>query len=375
MKELLTNSQVAAFRLKRHHLLNKNRSNIITISQNICGLQAQVMSAAEMQLWTRNQNLNRTDIHSALWEKHTLVKTSVMRGTLHLLAADDFFIYINALKNSRTRAMKQIMSRLGVTDKEGDVATKAVIAALEDGPMCRSELTNMVLSLQSISEKAKEWFKLSWWGVVRQAIVEGLVCYGPDSGQEVSLVRVDQWLADIGEVPELKAQSIMLRRYLKAYGPATLQDFSKWSSISMPEVRVIYNEIQEDLIEAIVEGKKGLILCEDLEIISSNDLSEQKFVNLLPHFDPFLLGHTDKSHLVDSFFYKRVYRKAGWISPVVLLNGKVIGVWSYKRSGKRLLVEIELFKKASKKVLAKIEKEAASLAGFLGCSLEIKWVK
>ena len=64
-------------------------------------------------------------------------------------------------------------------------------------------------------------------------MVEGLICYGPDLGHGVTLVRVDQWLQGQVIISEQVAQQILLSRYLRAYGPAILQDFSKWSSISM----------------------------------------------------------------------------------------------------------------------------------------------
>jgi len=72
----------------------------------------------EIALWTRTHNLTHPDIHSALWKSRTLVKTSCMRGTLHILSAADFPIYINALKSSRGREMLRIMARYGVTQKE-----------------------------------------------------------------------------------------------------------------------------------------------------------------------------------------------------------------------------------------------------------------
>ncbi len=373
-KQSFSWSQVSAFRLTRHHLSDQNKKNLNTISQSTCGIQAQVMAAAEMQLWARAHKISRADIHSALWENRSLVKTSAMRGTLHVLSASDYLIYINAIKRSRTRAMQQIMSRYGVTQKKGNDVTKAVVEILDDGPMTRSELTKHVISLKMIGKNAKEWYKLSWWGVVRQAMVEGLVCYGHDQGRKVTLVRVDQWLPNLEEVSEQDAKRIFFSRYLAAYGPATLQDFAKWSGISMQEVRTIRQEMAKELVEVGFEDKEGLILLKDFDQLRKSSLDGQVLC-LLPHFDPFMLGHVDKNQLVDSKFYKRVYRKAGWISPVILLNGRVIGVWSYTRKSKRLFLGIEPFVKFSKTIFTRIEEEAASLGGFWQIEFEINFVK
>lgn len=91
-------------------------------------------------------------------------------------------------------------------------------------------------------------------------------------------------------------------------------------------------------------------------------------LRLLPGFDPYLLAHAEKDHLVDGVFYKRVYRNQGWISPVVLMNGRIIGIWSAARRGKGSAFEVELFQKASKTTRAKIEEETESLGRFLGTS-------
>lgn len=183
-EHFFTWSQVAAFRLARHHLADRNQAALTDVCRDVCGIQAQVMSAAEMALWARMHGLTRAEIHSALWKSRTLVKTSCMRGTLHLLSATDFPIYIGALRSSRVRQMLKIMTRYGVTQKEADGVMEAVVEALRAGPMTRRELTEGILSLGIFGKKARAWFEQGWWGVVRQALVEGLICYGPDRGQE-----------------------------------------------------------------------------------------------------------------------------------------------------------------------------------------------
>src|SRR2546425_2832357 len=307
-------SQVSAFRLRRHHLASKSQADLAEVARDVGGVQAQVMSAAEIALWTRDHDLTAAAIHSALWKDRTLVKTSCMRGTLHLLAAADFPIYISALKSSRTRQALRVMARSGVTQGEACEVTGAVVEALRAGPMTRRELTERVLALGLAGKKAKRWFERSWWGVVRQAIVEGLVCYGPDQGQHVTMVRVDQWLKGLpgkARVSEPEAGRILLRRYLRAYGPATLRDFSKWTGFSSPEPKAVWESLEEELSEVSVEGGEAFILRQDGDELAASRLGDET-VRLLPNFDPYLLAHADKNHLVTSRYYKRVYRQAGW---------------------------------------------------------------
>ena len=368
---MLTWSQVSAFRLTRHHFVDRGPAPLATVTRDVCGIQAQVMSAAHMALWARMHHLTRRDLHSALWKSRTLVKTSCMRGTLHLLAAPDLPLYISALRSSRIRAMRKIQARDGrVSEKEGDAVMHAVAETLHSGPMTRGDLTERILSLNILGKKAKKWFELGWWGVVRQAIVEGLICYGPDRGPEVTFVRVDQWLPKQKQLGEQQAKQLLLRRYLRAYGPATPRDFAKWTGMSMPEVRPIWESVRGELLEVSIEDSKGWLLREDCKQLSKCDLGEP-VLRLLPNFDPYMLAHVQKHHLVDRPYYKRVYRNAGWISPVVLLDGKSIGTWSLTHRGKDSYLNVQLFAKTAKIFRARIEQEAASLARFLESSLHV----
>jgi len=369
-KGSLSLAQVSAFRLRRHHLAGTSQTDLAGICQSVCGIQAQVMGAAQMALWTRKRDLTRAELHSELWERPTLVKTSCMRGTLHLLAVADFPVYIKALHAGRWRQELGIMTRYSVAVDEAGRVTRAVVEELGRGPLGRRELTERALSRSNVSKKARTFFERRWWGVVRQALVEGLVCYGPDQGKEVAMVRSDRWLPKAEDVPEEEAQRVLLRRYLSAYGPATERDFAHWAGIAMPEAKAIWSLLAGELAEVEGEGKAAWILCTDRAHLASADRTES--LRLLPSFDPYLLAHADKDHLVEPRYYKRVYRNQGWISPVVLLNGRVIGIWSHERQGNRLLLQVEMFENSSKSVRAKIEEEAAGLASFLDASPEVK---
>jgi hypothetical protein len=94
---------------------------------------------------------------------------------------------------------------------------------------------------------------------------------------------------------------------------------------------------------------------------------------LLPLFDPYLLAHAEKHHLVESLHYKRVYRNQGWISAVVLINGRIGGTWSYWSEGKKVAVEMKPFKKLQSSTRKSIELEVASLSSFFIKEVEIRY--
>src|SRR5579863_6411932 len=136
----LTNSQVAAFRMAAHHLIGTSSGDAPLICSRVCGIQAQVTSAAELQLWARNHNITRAEIRSALNQDRTLVKTSLMRQTLHLIPTDEFPLYIAAMKSSRLAGALRIMSKFGITREEADALTALIMEALSAGPLARAAI-------------------------------------------------------------------------------------------------------------------------------------------------------------------------------------------------------------------------------------------
>jgi uncharacterized protein YcaQ len=363
-------AQAAAFRLARHHLGGDDRADLVSACRAACGIQAQVTSAAYLGLWARVRDTTRARIDDALWRRRVLVKTSAMRGTLHLLTARDLAPCLRALEAGRLRAMRAIMARHGVGPGEADAVRDAVVAALGGGPRTRRELQQEVLSQGVVSRKARPWFERSWWGVVRQPMVEGLVCYGPERGAEPTLVRVERWLGPLPAVEEAEARRELLRRYLNAFGPATLRDFSQWAGLAAPEARAAWDGLAGERVAVSVDGRTASLLRRDLRALATAEPAGDA-VRLLPTFDAYLLGHSRKDHLVSAAHYGRVFRKAGWISAVVLRGGVVIGVWSQEERRGRIRLEVRPFQALSRRVRESIEGEAARLAGFLGAPIEV----
>jgi uncharacterized protein YcaQ len=372
--DILSPAQVAAFRLHRHHLDNRAQlGSLKTIVSNICGVQAQLMSAAELALWTRVKGITQEDVANALWRDRSLVKTWCMRGASHLLVATDLPIYVGGLLRCGLRREREWIGRYGISESEMDAMVKAIVEALGDGALTRKELTESVVA--RLGAKARRWVEHSWGGIVKQACLQGLVVFGPNRGLEITFVRKDQWLPQVKDLPTEEAESLLLKHYLRGYGPASLTDFAAWAGMTVGDATPIRERISREIIEVKVGDKSGLMLRKDLAISKKIDESAKQYcVRLLPSFDPFMLGHKDKGHLVKAEYYKRIYRKAGWLSPTVLINGKAEGVWSCKKKGKCLHIAIEPFHPIVKNVKELIEEEAESLANFYNASCELRFI-
>ena len=370
--------QVAAFRLRRHHLLERaTKKSLVQVVRDMCGAQAQLLSAAQLSLWARVQNLRIADVEKALRER-TLVKASCMRRTLFLVPAEDLAIFV---RGSARRAEKEIRwaRGKGVPDRVIDAAIAAALEVL-DQPLTRPEIAERVsraLGVRVSSAHGGGWGhrkKLDAVpvGHLMYPVVDllhlvgarGIVCYGLNRGTEPTFVRADVWIPDGKDIPVEQAENMLLRRYLRTYGPATAADFSLWSGITLTDARLIWSREQADIVTVDVEGWEAAILREDLKELAQARL-EYPLVRLLPYFDSFLLGHRERQHLVTVEHHPKVYRPQGWIAPVVLLDGQVAAVWEHNRQGDRLRVKVTKFVPISRRVIAGIREEAQALGRFL----------
>lgn len=369
MPAILTARTIFAFRMQRHGLDDARTGDPAQLAAQMCGAQAQLQSEATLQLWARNHQLTREAIDQALWRDRTLVKTSAMRQTLHLLPAQDYPIYISALKKSRTDALFKIMKKFGITRKQLDALNMLIVEALKNGPQTSAALLEAIRP--KISAQLKAYLERAWSiQLFRLALVEGLISYAEDARNKPTFVLTADWLPGVASVPASRAQRLLLQRYLRAYSPATPADFGKWSGMPAREVRVLWHANRDLLHEISSEFGPASVLKSDRDRLAQIP-SVGDSLRLLPRFDPFLLGHSDKSQLVPRRQIKRVYRSAGWISPVLLYEGRVAGVWSHKQKGEKVALTVEPFASLSAKMGAALDREIAALETFWNATIQL----
>src|SRR5512143_4104240 len=296
----VTWNQVAAFRLARHHLAERApKKALLSVVSDMAGAQAQLLPAAQMALWSRVRNLQIAHIEAALSERK-LVRAACMRRTLFLVPADELAIYV---RGSTRRAEKEInwARGKGVPDRVLDAAIDAALGAL-DQPLTRPEIAERVSRTLGVPMQAIHG---GGWGSRRKvaavpvgeltypvvdllhlAAARGVVCYGPNRGNEPTFVRADAWIPRWKDLSVEQAEGLLLRRYLRAFGPATTTDFALWTGMTLREAREIWRREQADLASVNVEGWTADVLRED-----HDELAHARFahtvVRLLPYFDTF----------------------------------------------------------------------------------------
>jgi hypothetical protein len=228
-------------------------------------------------------------------------------------------------------------------------------------PMTREQLAEKVAA--RVGKKAKERMMSGWGEMLKPAAFHGYLCSGPPRGQSVTFVRPDRWLRE-WKVPEATdAWREIVRRYLRAYGPATREEFARWWGMQPAPAGRVLKSLGDDLSEVEIEGQRAWANSDDLAALKKT--RPRKGLRLLPAFDVYVAGTRPRSSLVDARFEDRVFRQAGWISPVVLIDGRIGGIWKHEGDGRRLRVEVEPFGTLSTTHRKSIEDEADRLGRFL----------
>jgi uncharacterized protein YcaQ len=378
----VTWARAAAWRVRRHHLDRRAPAgSMLAVASRLCGLHAQVLSSAELTVWARVEGLDREAVQNALWTQRSLVKTWAMRGTLHLLPAAELPLWHAVLGTStRYRRPAGWKKYYGITLEELDQLTSAIRDALDGRVMTREELVREVGRITGSRIFSNNIAESSWGTVLKPAAFSGHLCFGPSVGQRVQFTRPDTWLAQAGHAgaerlePD-EAIAAVTRRYLAAYGPATPHDLARWwGGGTVAGARKWIASLGDHATAVDLAGTQAWMLREDAQAL--REMRTLRSARLLPGFDQYVVcASHHAAHLLPGNLRAHVYRPQGWISPVLLVNGRMEGTWRHEAKGGRVEVTIEPFGKVEAWVRRAAGVEAERLAQFLGGTLALAWKK
>jgi hypothetical protein len=188
--------------------------------------------------------------------------------------------------------------------------------------------------------------------------MEGVLCFGPYRGKQPTVALLDEWVpAPPRELEGDEALGELARRYLDGHGPATEGDLAWWSGLSLGEARraiaIARHDLQVDegwwsVPRAPRKGRPGQRLSR---------------VDLLPPFDEYTVAYRDRSAFLDADLAART--RNGIMSPVVLVDGRIAGVWSRARAGRGVRLRIELARSIEASHARAIDQEVERYARFV----------
>jgi Winged helix DNA-binding domain len=330
------------------------------ILRQVVGLQAQVPDAAALGMRVRSTDLRASDVNRALVDDRSIVRTWLMRGTLHLVAADDIRWLVQLLGPVFARAGATRHAQLGLDD---DLKARGVAALrrilIDAGPLTRYELVDRLRG-KGIALDPKTQAPIHLIGL---AAMQAVLCVGPDRDDgESTYVLLDDWVPPARTPTREAALAELARRYFAGYGPATIDDLSAWSGLAMAEARSAVAGAKPSLAEVTIQGQPGCVLKDRLRQVTAIAAPQAR---LLPAFDAYLLGYRRRDLAVAPALQRRLQRGGGWLHPAVVVNGRAVATWSLRKSGGRGRLQVEPFEGISRTIRAGIEAEVADIGRFL----------
>jgi hypothetical protein len=325
-------SRVLALRLDRQGLIERSGpGGLVDVVHRMVGLHAQVMSSAELQAAARIDGLRTTDVRDALWDRRALVKTWAFRQTLHLLTPADLAEFVIAARSLERFHTAAWLRYFDLTEAEVTGIIEAIGAVLSDRPMTRAALVDAVVAHVGKPRLRKDM--LTGWGTfLAPAAQRGNLVFGNSDGRNVAFVRPSAWLGrniapgeDPGDADD--ALGRLIDRYLAAFPGASRAMIARWwGGGRIGAVHRALARMPVPPLEVDVEGVRGLVRREDVPALDG--ASPHEGVRLVPGFDPFtneLPRRVDA--VLPDLHHERVHRTAGWVSPVVIVDGRVAGTW------------------------------------------------
>lgn len=320
--------QVLAWRLHRQYVEPLTDTGPVEIVGRLCGVQAQVASAAETAVALRQRNPQPEGVKRA-YSDRSLVKTWAMRGTLHAMRSSDVAEYLSLLAGARTWTKPSWSRHFGATPEEVEQLTESVADLLHGQVLSRDELVSELVQDKRF-KGMEEQLRSGWGALLKPLAWQGALCYGPSPSSKATFTHPASLLKNWNGLPDpAEAAPAVIMRYLSAYGPATPETFDAWlsrNSNKKSTLRSWFASLGEQIVEVRVEGETRYLLAEHEDELAATRPS--RATHLLGAFDQFVLGPgTKDTHMLAHEHRRLVSKAAGWIAPVLTQGGRITGVW------------------------------------------------
>lgn len=361
--------------LQRQGLVSRASGSVAEVIGALAGLQAQHANSPYVALWSRRLGQEIRHLEEGI-ESRAVVKATLMRATLHLVAADDFHAYDVATAQSRTGVWASTAGKAGVD-----------LGALNDALLsfCSQPRTVAEMEGQLSEMLPDDLFEHVPAGVrnpaFRLASAGGGLVHVPPSGlwrshDRPSYVAAAVWLGQPPALDPDTALAVAVERYLGAYGPASEQDIVKWTG----ERRVTrVRAALATLTDEIVANR-------DYESRTLYDLAEQPIpesdlhapARFLSRWDSLLIGYQDRARILPPEYREAVIKKNGDFLPTFLVDGFVAGLWSVVVEDTGAVLTLTPFESVPRRARVELEEEAEALVRYIRRDVpghQVRWAE
>ncbi|NIP14964.1 MAG: hypothetical protein GWM88_09645 [Pseudomonadales bacterium] len=373
---------------KQHLLPASQVTDVVQATRDIVALHATDPIGPYLSLWARVPDFQREALEDALYEQRTLAKMLCMRVTLHAVPSDEVGLFFQAYSAHRTRpevrTFGDFLVQAGLCQEEEtdaylrDLQRRVLDVLAEKGPSTVRQINQAVPELKtkirhSVGKAYEGEFSVGSYLVPNIMGAQGLLIRARPRGTWRSnlyeYAALSDWLPDVDleSVTPQDARVWLVRRYLAAFGPATLDDVQWWTGFTKGETEEALEGLKQEAVEMELDiGDSGagyLMLADDAQRLRSFTPPETPYAFFLPSLDPYIMGYRDRRRFLAAEHHAQVFDRAGNAVPTVWVNGRVVGAWGQRKDG---TVIYGLFGPVGAEERALLQSRRQQLEGFLG---------
>lgn len=347
--QILTQRDLNRILLARQMLLVREPIGPVEAVERLFAIQAQLPRAPFLGLWARLEGFQRADLLAAIHHRQ-VVRSTLMRGTLHLAGARDVLAFRTTVMPARDIALPW-----GAKPTPEELERVLDLARRHFTPEPKDfESVRQVLEAEGLEPVRPLAFAARMFLPLVQA--SSNAAFGHEPGGDFTMART--WLGRDADAAPRPLD--LARRYLAAHGPSLPADFSGWSG--QKAAASIFEALGEELVTFKDERKRTLFDLKDAPRPSGETPAP---VRLLADFDGAVLGRADRTGVIRPDHAPLLASKNGLIPAMVLVDGVVAGTWRIDPKKKSVVISVRLFDKVAAKDRKAVEAEAVSAARFL----------
>lgn len=353
----MTADEICRMRLTAQQLISTEFNSVGQLVSYMGALQAQDYAMAKWAIGGRLAGATDALIEKALNNK-AIVRTHVLRPTWHFAAAQDIRWMLELTAAPVRKAMAYNNRALGLDDAVFKKCRKVIEKILRGKQLTREEIMQALakISVRTDENRAAH--------IMLDAELSGLVCNGARREKQFTYALMDEVVPPAKPMKKEEALALLAEKYFTSHGPATLQDFTWWSGLPAGEAKAALAGISTKLQSAACENK--------LYWFSHSNVKTkaQSSFHFLPAFDEYMVSYKDRSAALDPRFSRMALTGNGIFYPVVVVNGKIKGVWKRSVVKNKVHITTEFFTR-EKIPGSALRKAAQRFAGFLQLEAEL----
>lgn len=323
-------------------------------------MQAQDYGMAKWAIGVRLPDATDQIIETAI-NKGEIIRTHILRPTWHFVSADDIY-WMLALRAAPIKAsLRPRHKQLGLSETVITESNQIMETVLRGGKhLTREEL------LPELTKAGIPIDENRASHLLVRAELDGLVCSGATKGGKLTYALLEERVPKTNLPTREEALARLAKKYFSSHGPATLQDFTWWSGLSVNDASHALEMVKFELQSETIEAQTYWLLK-----AQSFSPTNKAVVHLLPAFDEFIISYKDRRAALPFENFTKAVSNNGIFKPIVVVNGLVTGIWKRTEKKGKLFVETELFQPPDQTTMRLIEKAAMQYGNFMKKEMEI----